>query len=59
MNKDLVIWLTGLPCSVKTTLAESLAEQLRSARLPVEVLDGDEIRRTISADLGFSAKDRH
>ena len=51
MNKGLVIWLTGLPCSGKTTLAESLAEQLRSARLPVEVLDGDEIRRTISADL--------
>ena len=58
MPKGFVIWLTGLPSSGKTTLAEGLAEQLKSAGLPVEVLDGDEVRRTISADLGFSAKDR-
>lgn len=57
-TKGLVIWLTGLPSSGKTTLAENLADTLRRASLPVEVLDGDEIRRTISADLGFSAKDR-
>ena len=31
---------------------------MRDADMPVEVLDGDEVRRTISADLGFSAKDR-
>jgi adenylylsulfate kinase len=58
MNTGCVIWLTGLPSSGKTTLAENLAQLLRDADLPVEVLDGDEVRRTISADLGFSARDR-
>ena len=58
MKKGLVIWLTGLPSSGKTTLAEVLASTLKESDLPVEILDGDEVRRTISADLGFSAKDR-
>jgi adenylylsulfate kinase len=52
------IWLTGLPSSGKTTLAESVARSLKQWGTPVEVLDGDEIRRSLSADLGFSAKDR-
>ena len=58
MAQGIVIWLTGLPSSGKTTLAEAVAESLRSRGAPVEVLDGDEIRRSLSADLGFSAKDR-
>jgi adenylylsulfate kinase len=58
MTNGCVIWLTGLPSSGKTTIAENLAQLLRQTDLPVEVLDGDEVRRTISADLGFSAKDR-
>ena len=58
MPKSFVIWLTGLPSSGKTTLAQNLAATLKAAGAPVEVLDGDEVRRTISADLGFSAKDR-
>ena len=58
ISKGFVVWLTGLPSSGKTTLAESLATRLKAAGLPVEVLDGDEVRRTLSADLGFSAKER-
>ena len=46
------IWLFGLPCSGKTTLAEGLIG-------PNTVhLDGDYLRETLNADLGFSKADR-
>jgi adenylylsulfate kinase len=53
-----VIWLTGIPSSGKTTLANAVAHSWKKLGISVEVLDGDEIRRSLSADLGFSAKDR-
>jgi len=53
-----VIWLTGLPSSGKTTLGKALAKTLNDNGISVEVLDGDEIRESLSADLGFSAEDR-
>ncbi|MHB9758216.1 adenylyl-sulfate kinase [Streptomyces sp. BYX5S] len=53
------IWLTGLPSSGKTTVARALAGQLRAEGHRVEVLDGDEIRRFLSAGLGFSREDRN
>lgn len=59
MQTGAVIWITGLPASGKTTIAEALAEKLRAQSAPVEILDGDEIRRGLSSDLGFSAEDRH
>jgi len=52
-----VIWLTGLPCSGKTTLAKELKgrEEFKNA----VHLDGDTIRGTpISNDVGFSPADR-
>lgn len=52
------VWLTGLPSAGKSTLAEALADQLRAAGRRVEVLDGDEVRRSVSAHLGFSREDR-
>ena len=58
MRAGFVIWLTGLPASGKTTLARALEVRLSREGLALEVLDGDEIRRGLSADLGFSAKDR-
>ena len=57
MTRGAVVWLTGLPGSGKTTLAHALRARLQPDRT-VEVLDGDELRRTISRDLGFSKADR-
>ncbi|MFR9798221.1 adenylyl-sulfate kinase [Streptomyces sp. MS06] len=53
------VWLTGLPSAGKTTIAYEVARLLRSRDRRVEVLDGDEIRRFLSAGLGFSRADRH
>jgi adenylylsulfate kinase len=52
------VWLTGLPSSGKSTIATELAERLRAEHIPVDVLDGDELRRNLTADLGFSRADR-
>ena len=55
-NKLFNLWLFGLPCSGKTTLAEKLMDNF--SRDSVIHLDGDEIRKTISNDLDFSYKSR-
>lgn len=52
------VWLTGLPSAGKTTIALALAERLRQEGERVEVLDGDEVRTNLTADLGFSRSDR-
>src|SRR5262249_30924957 len=53
-----VVWLTGPPCSGKTTLARLLEKTLLQRRVAVEVLDGDDVRQHLSKDLGFSKADR-
>jgi energy-coupling factor transporter ATP-binding protein EcfA2 len=57
-KKGFVLWFTGLPSSGKTTLARVLADKLRDLGMKVELLDGDEVRKGLSSDLGFSKKDR-
>jgi len=53
-----VIWITGLPASGKSTIAEGVKKQLRARGLKVEVFDGDEVRKNLSKGLGFSKEDR-
>ncbi len=53
------VWITGLPCSGKTTVGKSLTQVLQQRGLPVQRLDGDEVRRELCSDLGFSRADRH
>ena len=53
------VWLTGLPSAGKTTIARYLGERLKAEGHRVEVLDGDEVRRFLSAGLGFSREDRN
>jgi adenylylsulfate kinase len=52
------LWFTGLPCSGKTTISEIVERELRDRGVNVEALDGDEVRRNLSKDLGFSKEDR-
>lgn len=57
--KGFTLWFTGLPSSGKSTLADAVAKELKEKyNLPIERLDGDEIRQTICKDLGFSSEDR-
>jgi len=53
-----VIWLTGLPGSGKSTIADEVERALFARGLRAYVLDGDTVRQTLSEDLGFSADDR-
>ena len=57
-GKGFVIWITGLPGSGKTTIAQRLLRELKTKELPVELFDGDEVRRNLSKGLGFSKEDR-
>jgi adenylylsulfate kinase len=50
--------MTGLPGSGKTTLAMKVKEMLKEKGKKVEILDGDDVRKNLSPDLGFSAEDR-
>lgn len=52
------VWLTGLPSAGKTTIAQAVAAELRSRGIGVQVLDADEVRAGLCADLGYSAADR-
>lgn len=53
-----VIWITGIPASGKSTIANLLKDYYQKNNLPADILDGDELRKTLSADLGFSENDR-
>ena len=52
------VWLTGLSGSGKSTLADAVAQRLLDDGRPAYVLDGDNLRHGLNADLGFSAADR-
>jgi bifunctional enzyme CysN/CysC len=57
-TRGLTIWLTGLSASGKSTVAVELERRLVAAGRPAYLLDGDNLRHGLNADLGFSAADR-
>ena len=58
LEKGVVIWLTGIPGSGKSTIAFRLKDELEKRGVRVEVLDGDWVRKTINPDAGFSYEER-
>ena len=58
-ERGVVVFFTGLSGSGKSTLARALTDRLlEDGRRRVTVLDGDVVRRELSAGLGFSKADR-
>ncbi len=52
------VWFTGLSGSGKSTVAVAVERALVAAGRPAYLLDGDNLRHGLNADLGFSAEDR-
>lgn len=53
-----VLWATGCSGVGKSTLLDAVAKELTKSDRRIERLDGDIVRQSLSADLGFSQKDR-
>lgn len=57
-QRGATVWLTGLPAAGKSTIARALEERLVTGGRLAYVLDGDELRRGLTSDLGFDADAR-
>lgn len=57
-QRGVMLWFTGLSGSGKSTVAIALERALQDRGLLCRILDGDNIRSGINANLGFSAEDR-
>ena len=57
-QKAIVIWITGLSGSGKTTIAKGLELELHKLGYLTKLLDGDNVRTGINNNLGFSVEDR-
>lgn len=57
-QKGTVIWLTGLSGSGKSTIASALDKALHEAGQLSYILDGDNVRHGLNADLGFTPEER-
>ena len=57
-QQPLVVWLTGLPGSGKSTIANIVERRLVSLGRQTMLLDGDNLRHGLNADLGFDAAGR-
>jgi len=57
-HKSGLIWFTGLSASGKSTIAHGVEKVLHDRGIRTYVLDGDNIRHGLNANLGFSPEDR-
>jgi adenylylsulfate kinase len=55
----MIIQFCGLSGSGKTTLARKAKEYFDSKGVNIEIIDGDEYRKSLCSDLGFTKRDRH
>ncbi len=58
LQKPLVVWFTGLSGAGKSTICDLLDRRLHALGRHTMVLDGDNLRHGLNADLGFTAADR-
>jgi adenylyl-sulfate kinase len=56
--KGATIWFTGLPSSGKSTIAREVYQELYNRGNAVELLDGAEVRESLSRGLSFAPEDR-
>ena len=56
-KKGVLVWITGLPGSGKTTLAKTLHGLMKN-NIPSVLVDGDAVREIMGHDLGYNIKDR-
>ena len=57
-QKGIMIWMTGLSGSGKSTIALGVERELHKRGILCRILDGDNIRAGINNNLGFSEEDR-
>lgn len=57
-HKSVILWFTGLSGSGKSTLSHAVEDYLHKQGIRTYVLDGDNIRKGLCKDLGFSDADR-
>ena len=57
-HQSAVLWFTGLSGSGKSTVANALEQTLVDKGIHTYLLDGDNVRHGLCADLGFSEADR-
>jgi bifunctional enzyme CysN/CysC len=57
-TRGATVWLTGLPASGKSTIADGVESRLLSEGVNAYRLDGDNLRHGINGNLGFSHEDR-
>ena len=57
-SHGLCLWFTGLSAAGKTTLCRAVEPELRARSYRVRLLDAEELRHTVSRDLGFTRADR-
>lgn len=57
-QRGVMVWLTGLSGSGKSTIAIGVERELHRRGLLCRILDGDNIRCGINSNLGFSEADR-
>jgi adenylylsulfate kinase len=58
MTQGFAVWLTGLPASGKSAIAQELSARLREAGATVEVLESDELRRLLTPAATYSREER-